>query len=135
MQELHLSLLAILGAAVARFFIGFIWHAVLPFGKSILKELGETKKQMKARQGKGLPVDFIAGLLMAFVLAHAIRYAGAQGMTQGMMVGFWNWLGFIATGLIAEVVWHGRSMNWFLFTGGYYLVSLLAMGAILVTWA
>src|SRR5258708_6899012 len=127
MQELHLNLWAVLGAGVAKFFIGFLWHEVNPYAKKMLPLMGTTYQAMKKKRPKALPVEFLVGLLMAWILAHAIRYAGAQGISQAMMVAFFNWLGFVATVQIAEVVWHDRPMKWFYFSGGFCLGSLLVI--------
>jgi hypothetical protein len=81
-----------------------------------------------------MAVDLIGSILMAFVLVHAIRYAGADGFKLGAAVGAVNWLGFVAVTLFSRVIYEGASLRLFLITGGYNLVTLVLMGAILGHW-
>ncbi len=71
---------------------------------------------------------------MAFVLVHAIRYAGAVTVPQGLAVAFFNWLGFVAVVTIATVTYERKPFRLFLLNNAYLLLSLLVMGAILAVW-
>ncbi len=95
---------------------------------------GITEEQMKAGMGKALVVDFVGSLVMAFVLVHVIRYAGATTVLQGLAVGFFCWLGFVAVTTISTVTYERKPFKLFLLSNGYLLISLLAMGAILAVW-
>ena len=50
--------------------------------------------------------------VMAFVLLHAVHYAGATTIGTGAAVGFFNWLGFIGvvgcSGFAMWRVWRDR---------------------------
>lgn len=133
MPELHLNLLAVLGAGVARFILGALWYSPVLFAKQWKRLSGVRSNQMKG-VAQAFTIDFIGGLVMAWVLAHAIRYAGAHGVGQGMAAGFFNWLGFIATVQIGSVLYEKRPFNLFLINTSFSLLSCLIMGAILVTW-
>ena len=133
MQELHINLWAVVGAGVARFIVGALWYSPVLFAKQWMSLSGIKESQMTG-MAKASTIDFIGGLVMAWVLAHAIRYAGAHGVGQGMMVGFFIWLGFIATLLLGSVLYEKKPFNLFLIHSSYTLLSCLIMGAILVTW-
>jgi hypothetical protein len=92
------------------------------------------EEEMKAGMAKALAVEFVGSLIMAFVLLHAVRYAGAQTALQGMAVGFFNWLGFVAVVTIGVVTYQRKPFSMFLLQNGYLLLSLLIMGAILAVW-
>jgi glycerol uptake facilitator-like aquaporin len=77
MREIPIHYLAILGAAAAKMAIGALWYSPALFLKRWLKLSGVTEEQMKDRMAKALAVEFVGSLLMAFVLLHAVRYAGA----------------------------------------------------------
>jgi hypothetical protein len=68
------------------------------------------------------------------VLAHVIRFAGATTVLQGLAVGFFVWLGFVAVVTIGTVTFERKPIRLFLLNNGYLLLSLLAMGAILAVW-
>jgi len=57
----------------------------------------------EGRLVKALIPDVIGSALMAFVLVHAVHYAGANGWGQGAAVGFFNWLGFVAVATLGSV--------------------------------
>ena len=89
---------------------------------------------MNEGMAKALAVDFVGSFLMAFVLVHAIRYAEATTVPQGMAVGFFNWLGFVAVVTIGNVTYERKPFKLFLLINGYLLISLLVMGALLAVW-
>ena len=84
--------------------------------------------------GKTMLVGFIAALVMAYVLAVFIEATGAATMTAGLAVGFWLWLGFIATVIIGGVLWKGESVELYALNAAYWLVAMLVQSAILVSW-
>jgi hypothetical protein len=135
MQEYMPNLWAVLGAVAAKFILGGLWYSPILFLKPWMKSTGIKEKEMKKGMPKAMVAEVVGGFLMAVVLAHAIHYAQAQGVVQGMVVGFFNWLGFVAVVLTGGVFYEKKPWNWYWITAGYFLVSLLIMGAILVTWA
>lgn len=50
------------------------------------------------------------------------------------MVGFWNWLGFVAPVTLGGVLWEGKPWKLWGLNNGYQLLSLLVMGVILALW-
>ncbi len=134
MQELHLTLWVVLVAAVAKFMLGGLWYSKL-FQKPWMKEMGLKPKDMKKGMGgKAMAIEFVGNLIMAFVLAAAIRSCGAQGITGGLAAGFFNWLGFVAVVQIHSVIFEMKSWKLFFINTGFQLVGLLLMGAILGLW-
>ncbi len=134
MREIPIHFFAILGAAVAKMAIGALWYSPALFLKPWLRMSGVTEEQMKEGMGKALVVEFVGSLLMAFVLVHAIRYAEATTVPQGLAVGFFNWLGFVAVVTIGNVTYQRKPFKLFLLMNSYLLISLLVMGAILAVW-
>ena len=93
MQHFPINYVALLVAAVARFIVGGIWYSPALFGKPWQGLTHCTPEEMKARLPKIIPADLITSYIMAFVLVHAMHYAGATSAAQGAAVGFFNWLG------------------------------------------
>src|ERR1700693_6496515 len=96
MHELHLLVLPILGAAVAKMALGALWYSNALFFKPWIRLSGITEDQVKQGLPKALVVDFIGSFLMALVLFHTIRWSGAHAVLEGLFVGFLNWLRFVA---------------------------------------
>jgi hypothetical protein len=72
---------------------------------------------------------------MAFVLVHAVHYAGAShDWAQGAAVGFFNWLGFVAVATLGSVTFEKRPLKLYFINNGYLLLALLLMGTVLAVW-
>ena len=134
MREIPIHFFPILVAAIAKMAIGALWYSPALFLRPWFNLSGVTEKQMKEGMAKALAVEFVGSLLMAFVLVHAIRYAGASTVSQGMAVGSFSWLGFVAVVTIGNVTYERKPFKLFLLINGYLLISLLVMGAILAVW-
>jgi len=134
MQPVPINIWALLVAALAKMVVGMIWYSPAMFLKPWMKLVGRSLEDMKAGMAKGLTTDAIGALVMAFVLVHAVRYAGATSAAQGAAVGFFNWLGFVAVVTLTIAVYEKRPFKLFVINNGYQLVSMLIMGAILAVW-
>ena len=138
-MAVSVNYLAVLVAAVASMALGFAWYSQALFGKAWMKAMKISKKDMAKTKKKGcagqMTIAFIAALVMAYVLSYFIGYAGASTIAAGAQVGFWVWLGFIATVQIGIVLWDKKPMKLFIINTGHYLVNLVVMGAILAVWA
>src|SRR6185312_5183259 len=55
-------------------------------------------------------IDCVASFIMSFVLLHAVHYAGAVTLGTGAAVGFFNWLGFLATVTLGLTLYEGRPL-------------------------
>lgn len=127
---------ALIIAAIASMVVGFVWYGPL-FGKAWMKLSGIKPEEMK-KANKNMPklygTMYVASLLMAYVLGVFISYAGVTDVVGGATIGFWAWLGFIATMKLSEVLFEQRPMNLYYINVGYHLVVLVVMGAILAVW-
>src|SRR5438309_1663754 len=104
MVSVYVNYGAIFVVAIVNMALGFVWYGPL-FGKQWMSLMGMTKEKMdqaKAKGGmwKGYVLAFVGSLVMGYVVSHAITFAGAylliNGLPAGLMTGFWSWLGFIA---------------------------------------
>ena len=136
MPQANINLLAVLVAGIAPMVLGFIWYGPL-FGKQWTKLMGFTQKSMeeaKKEMGKTYGLSFLGSLVMAYVLAHFVDYANATTFLEGALTGFWAWAGFVATVMLTEVLYGGKSVNLYYINTGYQLASLVLMGALLAVW-
>lgn len=132
---------AVLVAAIANMVLGSLWFGPI-FGKAWVKSSGMTQADMEKAKKKGMGgsyvLMFVGSLIMAYVLAHALifanAYLGMSGISSGLMVGFLNWLGFVAPVTIGVVLWDGKSWKSWTVTYIYNLVGLMLMGVILASW-
>ena len=139
MLDTTINLWAVLISAIVSMVIGGFWYSPSGFGKQWMAISGISKKMMEECKKKGMIgayiTTFIGCLVMAFILANFIKFTNAMTMGEGMLTGFWIWLGFIATNMIGMVVWEGKPMKLFWIKSLQVLVVLLVNGAILAVWA
>lgn len=141
MNVVPVNYAAVFAAAVLSMIIGYVWYGPL-FGKAWMEEIGMSKSEMdkaqKAGMAKSYGLMFVGSLVMAWVLANAIVFAGAYtqmtGLSAGLMSAFFNWLGFIVPVMLSGVLWEKKSWRLWGLQSGYYLVTLFAMGALLAVW-
>ncbi len=134
-----LNYLAILVSVVASFILGLLWYSPLLFRKPWMKMMGITQQHMEESKKKGMAKlyigNFVTTLIMVYVLSHFVDYAQAKTITDGLQLGLWVWLGFIATLLFGSILWEGKPFKLFLINAGYRLVELLIVASILSAWA
>jgi hypothetical protein len=133
-MDIHVNLLAVLVAAVVNYAIAMIWYGAI-FGKLWQKLTGIT--DMKPAP-LNIILVFLGSFLLSFVLYHAIFYAGEYhkiaGVSRGLMVGFFNWLGFVAPVTLTTKLYEKKPWGLWLLDNGFWLISLLTMGIILSVW-
>jgi hypothetical protein len=134
MESFPINWWAVIVAALVKFVLGWAWYSPPVMGKQWQALVGQTDAEVRAGLPRAIPIDIIASLVMAFILLHAVHYAGATTLLQGAAVGFLNWLGFIATVQIGQVVYEKKPWRLFVINNVYLVVALIVMGAILALW-
>ena len=134
MHEIPVNLLACLVAAVVKVAIAGVWFAIPVNNKAWMTATNSTREDMRKRTPVALAVDLVSSFVLAWILAHAIGYAGAKGAGEGAAVGFFNWLGFILAAQIPALTWDKRDPKFFASSQVFMLIAFLAMGAIIAGW-
>ncbi|HLD97300.1 MAG TPA: DUF1761 domain-containing protein [Candidatus Nanoarchaeia archaeon] len=133
------NFLAVVVASIASMAIGFVWYSPFAFGKTWMKLMGKSAKDMEAGKKKSnmplmMGVNFISTLVMAFVLALFMQFTGASTPVEGAWTAAWAWLGFVATVTLSSVLWEGKPVKLYILNAAHYLVGMLVMGAIIAAW-
>jgi archaellum biogenesis protein FlaJ (TadC family) len=130
--------LAVFVTAIVGYVIGMLWYSPALFGKQWMKLSGVSKKDADKKKKEGMAgtmvAAFVAVLLMSYVLAYILGLLGAATFWIGVSVGFWIWLGFLATTQINIVFWQNKPFTLYLLNTAHYLVALAVMGGILAVW-
>lgn len=135
--------LAVLVAGISAFVLGGIWYSPALFGKAWMTENKITVEEIrKGNMAKIYGWAFILSLLMAANLAMFLADgpstcpAGcvqktdvAWGTIAGFLAGIWPFCGLAIIGLFEH-----RSARYIFINGGYLLVALTLMGAIIGLW-
>jgi hypothetical protein len=131
---------AVLVAAVSSFVVGGIWYSPGLFGKVWMKDNNLNEEQVKqSNKGKTFGLTFIFSLLMSFNLAMFLQNPKtadcgpavdlAWGATAGFLAGIWTFCAIAIHSLFELKNWRLILIN-----GGYSVVALVLMGAIIGAW-
>ena len=135
-MDIAVNYLAVLGAAVASFVIGWLWYGPL-FGKQWMKMMGikePSEKEKKEKMGEMMPsmvIGLIAAAVTAAVLGGFIKMVGAAGAFEGAAVGAMIWIGFLATTTLNGVLWEKKPTSLYVLNNGHLLVNIIVVGAIM----
>lgn len=136
MVSLPINYIAVVVAALVNMAVGYAWYGPL-FGKTWMKLTDRTKESMEKDKDK-MPMImgsmFVGALIMSYVLAVFIALTGSSTALMGAMVGFWAWLGFVATTMLQDVLYEKKNTNLAIINLGYNLSVLLINGVILSVW-
>jgi hypothetical protein len=133
MPSVDVHWLAVIVAAVVNMVVGAVWYSKPLFAKEWSKLTGRKMEDMGGG-GMGYGVAFVGALIQAWILAHFVVYAGSTSFTDGLVTGFWLWLGFVAVATAVNMVFEGRSWHLWKINAGYFLVVLLINGGLLAAW-
>jgi hypothetical protein len=124
---------AVIVAGLSAFAVGGIWYSRALFGNAWMYDSKLTEDQIKAgNKGKIFGFTLIFSLFMAANLAIFLADAKTDvswGVTAGFLAGIWTFCA-IAIHSLFEL----KSWRYILVNGGYSIVSLVIMGAIIGLW-
>ena len=127
---------------VILFFVGFLWYGPF-FGRTWIKlskipavEVAKAKKKGMKGMWKSMVLNFIGTFIMVYIIFGFVSLLGITSAMQGIVLGFWIWLGFfVCTTLLGSVLWEGKSWSLFAFNGLYWLVTLGLAGLLSIVFA
>ena len=121
--------LSVIIAAVSAFMVGGLWYGPL-FGKAWAEGFGLSEEYLA---GRNMPMVFGVSLLLSLIAAVNLEmFIGAEAtLAFGVFAGFAAGFGWVAAFLGILYLFEKRSLKVFLINGGYCVVALTVMGAIL----
>ena len=135
--------LAVLVAGISAFVLGGIWYSPALFGKAWMTENKMSVDDVKkGNAGKIYGWSFVLSLIMSANLGMFLADAPADcpancvvktdiawGITAGFLAGIW-----VFCGLAIVALFEHKSARYIFINGGYLVVALTLMGAILGLW-
>lgn len=119
-------------AAVAAFIVGAVYYGVL--AKPWAAAQGKSPDDFQPSPGLFI-TSFLAELIMAWMLMGVMGHASATTLQGGLISGFFIWFGFVITTMVVNHAYGDRTRALTIIDGGHWLLVLLAMGAVLGTFA
>lgn len=115
--------------------LGMLWYGPL-FGKRWMKLMGFSEKSMndaKKNMATTYGAQLGASFLQAFVLSLLIFSSRITEFSQIIVLGFWVWLGFMATVILTKQLFDTRPFTpqLYLIDIGYQLVVVSSMAIII----
>jgi len=139
MEELKISLTAVLVATLANFFVGFLWYSVI-FKKHWMEDMAipAGPKPAAGVMVKSLLMNLVGCFLLAYVFAHNTAawsfVPGVEAMSAAAQIGnavVFTWLGFFVLVDLNTVAFEGRSWRLFFINTSYHFMMLLVSAIIL----
>jgi hypothetical protein len=133
MEMSTVNWLAVLVAGISAFVLGGVWYSPALFGKAWMKENKMSVEDVqKGNKGKIFGWSFILSLVMAVNLAMFLNDAKIgleMGIVYGLLTGLW-----IFCGIAIVALFELKSARYIFVNGGYMVVALGMMGAIIGAW-
>ena len=126
--------IAVLVAGISAFVLGGVWYSPALFGKAWMKENNFSEANVKAgNKGKIFGWSVVLSLIMsvnlAMYLANTPGLNLSMGLLFGALAGVW-----IFCGIAIVALFEHKSARYIFINGGYCLISLALMGAVLGAW-
>ena len=126
---------AILVAAVASFLFEALWYSL--FLDTWLSGIGRTRQSLIST-GLSPELQYVTALVAAAVMAAGIscltQVTGAQTAGRGVKVGALLWVGLVLPVWTTEYIFEVRPLSLFGVNAGFWLLSMMLMGAIVGGW-
>lgn len=134
MPVVSINFLVVLATTLASMVLGVIWYAPIVFGKEWMRLTGLGEEDTKENRGAPMVLMLVGSLVASYVMAHFVAFAGASTIADGARVGAWVGIGFVFTAAMGESIFSHKPARLLAITGGYQVVNLIMIGAILAAW-
>jgi hypothetical protein len=130
---MKVNFLAVLVAALAYFFLGFLWDGVLFTKPWMALEGVSAQTPQPPNMALHYLLTFLLQILLCYGLAVACRWRNA-GLAGGAMLGIVIWILFIAPITLSCYMFESRPLALFAINYGYDLAGMALAGAIVGGW-
>jgi hypothetical protein len=119
----------VLIATVIQWLLGALWYGFV--FKERWKALVGIGGEKPKNAWFGMAASFVANLILSFVLAHIIKWAGGSHFPDGVYLGALCWLGFMAPPLFTQDIFERRPAKLFAINASYWLLAMMLAGGVL----
>jgi hypothetical protein len=127
----QVNILAAIVAAAAAFVVsGLYWGVLTP---AYLRHLGRPPEEARPTPAQ-LGIALVTRVLLAWVLAVFVGWAGARGAGAGAEIGFLAWLGFVVPLALGQAAFERKPWQVLAIGLPESLIGFVLVGAILGVW-
>jgi hypothetical protein len=130
MEHFRVNYLAVLIATVIQWLLGSLWYGYV-FRERWKVLVGVPEGEKPKNAWFGIAVAFVANLILSFVLAYIISWAGGTTFPDGVYLGALCWLGFMAPPLFTQHIFERRPAKLFAINAAYWLLAMMVGGGVL----
>jgi len=138
MEIYEVNLITIIFSALASILLGFLWYGPL-FGKKWIKLMDFNKKDIDNMKKKSMGLTYIlmifSSLISVTIIGLLVKATDTTQIFSGVLLGFYLWLGFIATYSLGSVLWENKSWDLWIFNNSYQLISIQIITYIMINFA
>ncbi|HEY1805970.1 MAG TPA: DUF1761 domain-containing protein [Terracidiphilus sp.] len=124
----HMMMVVVI-AAVIEWLLGALWYGLI-FKKSWMAMVGFSETSKPKNGALGMVSSLIACLLLSYVIAFVVGWAGAMTFTEGAKLGIICWVGFMAPPLFTQHIFENRRANLFAINAAYWLLVMAIGGGL-----
>jgi hypothetical protein len=136
-DALTINYVAIAFCAVSSMVIGSLWYSPFLFGTAWIELNGlgnKTKEAMMKDAKKAYGISIACALVLAYVLAMFTALLGVTTVDEGVVMGFWLWLGLTAMTMATSYAYLKKPLKLLCIDSGYWCAVILTMSGILAVW-
>jgi hypothetical protein len=127
------SIVPVIVVTILNIFLGMLWYSPLLLGTMWAKAYKFDMKKLKPTSWHYIGSIFIS-LITALIVSVLIYQFEIMTWLNGMLLGIYLWVGFIATTHFSGVIWAHKPLRVYFIDVAYHLVSLVMMGTFLAVW-
>jgi hypothetical protein len=94
-------------------------------------KVSKTNEKDMRHDLKAFAIGFVVSFVIVFSLFIFESALHVTSVTDGMVVGFLFWLGFVATTQMSSYIWCKKPIQLFLIDTGYKLLSFLVISGLM----
>jgi hypothetical protein len=129
-----LNPLAIGVAAIAAFFLSFIWYSVFADALNAARSAGAAAAAEKQPPPWKIAIELSRCAVLAFVLAWTLARIGTVGWADAALVGLMLWLGLSAVQWTGAMLWEAVPFRMAAIHAGDWLAKILLITIITGVW-
>lgn len=135
MMFARVEIVPVVAAAVMAFGLGAVWFSPLLFASAWQKLSGVVcTEEDKKKAGPAFAAQFVLTLAMAFILHYVLGRTNSASYLDAAKKSLALWGGFVAPAMSGMVLWEKKPFALFLINAGFYLASLILMGAVFIAF-
>ena len=132
-----INYIAVLVGIAINMGVGALWYSPFAFAGPWMKLTGITEEYLEENKDeayKGYAVSVVASAFIVFALAVVVQLARANSAADGLVLGLYAGVGFVAATQAANYTFEARPIRLYLINIGYPVVSFAVIGTVLALW-